>query len=97
MSVLPDTMMSAAEKRYRFLPPWAWLVLIGFLILLGVILGAVAENYRMVCHVDGNAFAAHTTICSDGEAYALIPLTTDVRVLERKLIECRQRLGDGGL
>jgi hypothetical protein len=96
MSMLPDTVMSPAERRYRFLPPWAWLALIGFLMLLGGVLGALVENYRMVCHVDRNAFDAHTTICSDGEAYALIPLTTDVRVLERRLIECRMKL-DGGL
>jgi hypothetical protein len=96
MLELKDTMISKPDRDYRFLPPWAWLVLIGFLVLLGGVLGAVAENYRMVCHVDANNLEAHTTVCTDGEAYALVPLTTDVRVLERKLIECRQKL-DGGL
>lgn len=89
---ISKTLMSPQERNYKFLPSWAWLVLIMFLTLIGGIGGALAEHFRLVCLIDKDGFKAKTTVCTDGQAYALIPMSVDVKLLEQKLANYKSQL-----
>jgi hypothetical protein len=69
--------------------PWSLLLLIA-----GAAMGWLGMRWPQACSPIGSReFAAKTVVCRDGVAYALIPMTTDVRVLERQLQECRDAAG----
>jgi hypothetical protein len=63
-----------------------------FLMLVGAI-GAIAiYRHEQPCIVDKTGLEARTVVCSDGQAYGLIPLLVDVRILRRQLSECHDQV-----
>lgn len=74
-----------------------WTAVALLLVVLGAAAGWGAGALRDACPALGaREFSAKTVVCRDGVAYALVPMTTDVRVLERQLHACQAEL-DGGV
>jgi hypothetical protein len=100
-----DTMASVSAPRVVTLPPGAmatlpigssihapwylWAMCAGFLIGVGVLAGVLFSRFQLNCVVDSENFSAKTTVCKDKQAYALVPMAADVKVLERSLHTCQ--------
>ncbi len=73
--------------------PWyVWAVLWAFAFMCGAVIGFLGYRYQLSCAVDRAGYVAKTAVCTDQQAYALIPMSVDVRNLEERLSSLKQQL-----